>query len=59
MIFLWRKLGRAKFLSALSAFVVGYLFLIAGFALGLNAGDLAERIILLVISRSRALIHGF
>jgi Protein of unknown function (DUF998) len=46
------RLGRSRFLITLVAFIIGVMFEIANSALSLNAGGLAERVILLVIFSS-------
>lgn len=46
------KLDRSRFLITLLALVIGVIFLVANAALSLNAGGLAERVLLLVIFSS-------
>src|SRR3989441_12710622 len=52
MLLVFRRFGRSKFLTTLVALIIGFLFLVANAVLSLNAGGLAERILLLVVFSS-------
>src|SRR3989441_1063778 len=52
MLLVFRHFGRSRFLTTLVALIIGFLFLVANAVLSLNAGGLAERILLLVVFSS-------
>ena len=52
MLLVSYRLGRSRFLPTLVAFIIVVIFEIANSALSLNAGGLAERVVLLVIFSS-------
>jgi hypothetical membrane protein len=52
MLLVFRRFGRSRFLMSLVAFIIAFLFLVANAVLSLNAGGLAERILLLVVFSS-------
>lgn len=52
MLLVFRHFGRSRFLTTLVALIIGFLFLVANAVLSLNAGGLAERILLLLVFSS-------